>query len=146
MIKSWITQRTWLIFSSARRHKIKLVDFRSKIKGFFFFLQHNWNVDFNSCHGILLMAKVFINSKNKKINSWKKRLLNTKITSLAQEVPESQVYYREILLHTLLVLILFDKNLVLVIPKYMYLGLDGPLQVQLFLCDIFWFTAPIAAT
>lgn len=92
------------------------------------------------------MAKVFMNSKNKKINSWKKRLLNTKITSLAQEVPESQVYYREMLLHTLLVLILFDKNLVLVILKYMYLGLDGPLQVQLFLCDIFWFTAPIAAT
>lgn len=65
--------------------------------------------------------------------------------SLAQEVPEPQVYYREVPLHTLLVLILFHNNLVLVILKCKYLRLDGPLQVQLFLCDIFQLTTPIAA-
>lgn len=125
---------------------MKVVDCRSEIKGGGFFLQENCNVDFNSCHGIFSMPRIFINSKNKKTKSWKKRLLNAKITSLPQEVPEPRVYYREGPLPVLLVLILLHKDLVLVILEYKCLGLDGLSQVQLFLCDVFQLLIPIAAT
>lgn len=68
-------------------------------------------MDFNSCHGIFLMAKVFMSSKNEKTNSWKKY----KDRIFGSGIPEPQLYYRELPFHTLL--ILFHKNLVLVILK-----------------------------
>jgi len=68
------------------------------------------------------MASIFMGSKNKKTNSWKKRLLNTKITSLAQGVLEPQAYCREVPFGSFLVLTFFHKNLVLVIHKHKYWG------------------------
>lgn len=119
---------------------MKLVDHRSQTKGILFSYSTTemWIlivamdfVDGKSCHEFKEQEDKFMEEKVK----YKDRIFGSGI-------PEPQVYYREVPFHTLL--ILFHKNLIL---KYLqYLGLDGPLQVELVLCDIFQFTVPISAT